>query len=217
MKYKKILLVLGGMYHDFEGFNHYLQNLMKPRGFTIEPTYNFDQLLSLPNNFDLLVSATSLSIHRPGQNDTGPELFSDTQVEALTAWVRDGGNLLGIHSATVIGKSNQQMVNLLGGRFIEHPPQFTFTVYPLSRSHPIIEGVEAFSVQDEFYKQEITQDSQIHLVAMDRGVVFPMAWTRNEGKGKVAVLSPGHHKLVWEQSMYQKLVVQSINWLSDQD
>jgi hypothetical protein len=42
-------------------------------------------------------------------------------------------------------------------------------------------GIEAFTVHDEFYVERQTADVQVHMVAFDRGVAYPMVW-RNEGR-----------------------------------
>ncbi len=69
---KKILLILGGMYHDFSGFSESMKDLLVPLGIQLEPTYDLDRLLGLDGDqIDLVMSYTSLSKHRPGENELG--------------------------------------------------------------------------------------------------------------------------------------------------
>jgi type 1 glutamine amidotransferase len=215
MTTKRILLLLGGIWHDFEGYTTALETLLSPEGWSIEPVYQMEKLTTLKeDNCDLVISYTCLGKHREGYNDTGPLGLTDEQITALSEWVRDGGKLLGIHSATVLGDSSTKLADLMGGEFIEHPPQFTFTVFPLSRVHPITQGVEAFSIKDEFYMQKVAADVQVHMVAFDRGIAHPMAWSKSFGKGKVAYLAPGHNPAVWNHPTFQKLTTQAIQWLA---
>jgi type 1 glutamine amidotransferase len=80
--------------------------------------------------------------------------------------------------------------------------------------HPITAGIEAFTVHDEFYIQTHTPDVQVHMVACDRGAAYPMVWSRTEGRGRVAHIAPGHSQEVWDLEPYQRLLLQTIAWLT---
>lgn len=215
MNRKRVLIPLGGMWHPFDGFAAAMKSLLEPAGYDVESSYDLDCLARLPDGgYDLVLSYTSLSKHREGMNDTGPEQLTDPQVAGLAGWVRAGGGLLAVHSATVVGNSDPAYEALLGGAFISHPPQFAFTVYPCVRAHPITAGVEAFTVHDEFYMQRYDASVQIHMIALDRGVAYPMVWTRDEGAGRVAHIAMGHSELVWALAPYQRLILQAAAWLT---
>ncbi len=215
MSTKRVLLILGGMYHDFEGFAAAMRLLLEGAGYAINPTYDLDLLTQLDrSDYDLVMSYTSLSPHREGHEDTSPETLADDQVSGLTYWVDTGGALLAVHGATVSGIPNPAMRALLGGVFISHPPQFSFMVYPMYRPHPITEGIEAFAVTDEFYVQEYDQSDDFHMVAIDRGVAYPMVWTREPGQGRVAHIAMGHGPAVWRLPQYQQLILQAVTWLT---
>jgi type 1 glutamine amidotransferase len=211
---KKILLLLGGMYHDFSGFTETTKDLLTLPQWELEPSYELDRLTNLDQEkIDLVISYTSLSKHRPGQNDTGPEKLTDNQVASLESWVQRGGGLLSIHCGTVVGESSPSLARLLGGQFIEHPPQFAYTVYPLSTAHPITDGVEAFTVHDEFYIERAEPEVQIFLTGIDRGVAYPMGWSKKEGQGRVAHVAPGHSPETWNHPIYRRLIIQAANWV----
>ena len=94
MSAKRILLILGGIYHDFEGFAGAMRLLLEGAGHSVEPTYDLDLLTQLDRSgYDLVMSYTSLSRHREGQTDTTPETLTDDQVRNLAHWVRTGGAL----------------------------------------------------------------------------------------------------------------------------
>jgi type 1 glutamine amidotransferase len=131
----------------------------------------------------------------------------------LTAWVRGGGGLLAAHSATTSARASLALRVLFGGMFVEHPPQSTFTVYPMYREHPITAGIEAFAVHDEFYMQLHEADVDVHMVGLDRGLAYPVVWTRGEGQGRVAHIALGHSEKVWALELYQRLMLQAIDWL----
>jgi type 1 glutamine amidotransferase len=211
---KSILILLGGLWHDFDGFASAMQSLLEPHGFRVEATYDLDRLLRLEeNHYDVVISYTCFSPHREGYNDVSPEKLTNAQIDGLASWVRNGGALLAAHAATVIGESDAALGELIGGVFVSHPPAFTFTVYPIFDEHPITLGIEAFTVHDEFYMETHTPAVQVHMVAFDRGVAYPMVWSKTEGHGTVAHIAPGHSREVWELKPYQQLLLKTIDWL----
>ena len=213
---KRVLLVLGGIYHDFEGFAAWAKPLLAENGYLLEATYDLDLLTRLDDSdYDLVMIYTSLSTHREGQPDTSPEYFTQEQMVALTKWVQAGGKLLPVHSASVAGRENPEQKRLMGGVFIEHPPQHSFMVYPLLPEHPITVGVGAFSVMDEFYIQDYEPPFDVHMVAIDRGKAYPMVWTKAEGEGRVAYIAMGHDQGVWDLAPYGKLMIQALDWLTN--
>jgi uncharacterized protein len=214
---KSILMLLGGQWHDFEGFGLFARSLVESRGAKAEATYDFDALKSLgEGRYDLVLSYTCLTSDEGGGKG-GPDRLTTAQSDALTSWIRSGGGLLAAHAATVIGQSDPSLGELIGGVFVSHPPQFAFTLYPVFEEHPITAGIEAFVVHDEFYVETHVSDARIHLVALDRGVAYPMAWSRIEGKGRVTHVAPGHSREVWELPSYQRLLLQALDWLAKGD
>lgn len=215
MAKRRILLLAGGIYHDFAGFEAALRPLVEKAGDALDATNDLDALLALDEGRpDVVIINTSLSKHRPDQDDTHPQRLTDAQTEALVAWVQAGGGYLPFHSATVSAEPNAELARLHGGVFREHPPLHTFAVYPTFLSHPITEGMQAFCVRDELYIQEYNEDVAVLLVAVDRGVAYPMAWTRQEGRGRVAHIALGHTSEVWASEPFRTLFLRTLDWLA---
>ena len=215
-KEKSLLFLLGGMWHDFDGFTNAMKPIFEAEGYRVESTYDLDILKHIDQySYDLLVSYTCFTKHRPDHNDTGPEKMTDDQLRGLTRWVREGGSLLAAHSATVIGDSDLELGRLLGGVFISHPQPFTFTVIPLTGEHPITAGLDAFEIQDEFYIQRYDPTVEMHMATLYEGKLHPMAWSRTEVKGRVVHIAPGHFPEVWNHPTYQRLMLQAAAWLTE--
>jgi type 1 glutamine amidotransferase len=213
-KEKSILILLGGTWHDFDGYASAMKVVFGAEGYRVESTYNLDVLTRLDQaGCDLVLSYTCLTKHRQGYDDTGPEKLTDEQVYGLSRWVQQGGALLAAHAATVTGDTNPLLGRLLGGVFISHPEPFSFTVLPLSARHPITNGILAFEVHDEFYIQEYDPSVEIHMTAIHQDVAYPMVWSRSEGNGRVAAVAPGHFPAVWTNPTYQRLMLQTAGWL----
>jgi uncharacterized protein len=211
---QNVLILLGGIYHDFAGFSAWAERVLSAAGCRVEATYDLERLRQLDPSTTLVISYTSLSLRPTGQAGDSPELLSVEQLGGLRGWVRQGGGLLSVHCGTVAGKSGAEYGELFGGVFVEHPPQFSFSVYPLNRAHPITAGIEAFSVHDEFYMQRLVGAVEIHMVAIDRGVAHPMVWSRGEGAGRVAHIAMGHSAQVWDLPAYRQLFLQASAWVT---
>jgi type 1 glutamine amidotransferase len=212
---KKVLILLGGTWHDFDGFAANMRPMLEGAGCIVESTYDLNRLTELDQSgVDLIISYTSLGQHREGYNDTGPEIMTTEQIRGLLGWVRAGGGLLAAHCATVLGESDPEMGELMGGVFVSHPPQFSFPVYPIAAEHPITAGIEAFSVHDEFYIEQLVAPVDIHMTAIDRGAAYPMVWSKSEGQGRVAHIAMGHSELVWNLPSYRQLMLQALDWVA---
>jgi type 1 glutamine amidotransferase len=205
----QILLFLGGTSHDFDGFSDKMGGFFEQSGWSVERTWDPDRLSSLSGP-DAVLQYTGLG-NSESKGQRGPEL-TPAQTKGLVGFVRAGGGLLSAHCATVISEENPELARLHGGRFLSHPPQFDFCVYPLSRPHPITEDLPSFVVHDELYYQEVASDVQIHAVAFDRGIAHPMLWTREEGTGRIVHVAPGHGPLVWAVDAYRRLMLQALEW-----
>ena len=214
MDSKKALMITGGTWHDFDGFAANMRPLVEGAGYSLKATQDLETLTGLDRmGVDLVISYTSLGKHREGYNDSGPEIMTLEQIRGLRTWVQAGGGLLAVHSATVLGDSDPELGELMGGVFVSHPPQFAFSVYPLISEHPITLGIDAFTVFDEFYVQRLVAPVEIHMVAVDRGIAYPMAWSRAEGKGRVAHVAMGHSEQVWNLPPYRQLLRQAMDWV----
>jgi type 1 glutamine amidotransferase len=209
---KRVLIVLGGQWHDFDGFAATIKPILESRGHSIETTYDLDALTRL-QGCDVVLLYTCLGGRQENDQPAAPGP-TGAQVVSLVNWVREGGALLAVHAATVAGQSSPALRALIGGVFVSHPPQFAFTIYPLPHEHPITVGLEAFTVHDEFYLQEYDASVQVHMVAVDRGVAYPMVWSKDEGKGRTAYIASGHGPEVWQLESYQRLTLQAIAWLT---
>jgi type 1 glutamine amidotransferase len=101
---KRVLILLGGMWHDFDGFSNSLQPVLEAAGWQVEATYDLERLTGLEHeDLDLVLSYTCFAKHGEGLENSGPEKMSEAQIDGLAAWVRKGGALLAAHSATVLG------------------------------------------------------------------------------------------------------------------
>jgi type 1 glutamine amidotransferase len=131
--------------------------------------------------------------------------------EAFAEYVRSGNGLLAIHSGTAGYTETTTLRALLGGIFIQHPPQCPVTIIP--KEGQFLADVPTFSAQDEHYFMALDDaEADICLLTTSEHGTQPGGWTRTEGEGRVCVLTPGHNVPVWLDPSYQIILDRLLRW-----
>ncbi len=135
----------------------------------------------------------------------------------LIEYVKNGGGLFGIHSATdtyrIGGKDRYEpYLEMIGGAFISHPwgSNETSVIVIEDRSSPITKGVWEYNtyMNDEIYMMDsqpydrsklrvlaslnLAKSPSAYKSAMRSDRDIPVIWIKNFGKGRVAYGSLGH-------------------------
>ncbi len=118
--------------------------------------------------------------------------ISNSQLNSLISYVNNGGRLFCIHGALASFKSSEGYIALIGAKFTGHDEIKDMN----------IEGDVAFKIKDELYKFEISGDCNVRLQCS--GV--PVYWTRRQGNGKIACLSPGHRTETFRNKEFVNLI-----------
>lgn len=128
---------------------------------------------------------------------------------ALIAYVANGGKLLCLHSG-IITAVHPETQPVYGGGFAHHPPadNLTYSAIPEKADHPIVQGVEPFTVFDEPYQFSFDPyiEREEFLTYSFEGKDWPAGWTHLYGLGRVVYLSLGHTGEVYENPQAQKLL-----------
>ena len=137
-------------------------------------------------------------------------------VDAIRGFVAQGKALVGIHNATDSFTDDPAFVQFIGGRFRTHPAQLNIETEIVDKAHPITEGLEDFSVWDELYIFADYAPENVHLLAQTRSYaeegVVPIAWTREEGAGRIFYISLGHNPSTLEDSSWRKFFQNGTEW-----
>lgn len=134
---------------------------------------------------------------------------------ALRDYVRAGGGLLVVHSGCAGYGAIEPMHALMGGHFTQHPPACEVRLEPVA-GHPLGVGVEpVFAVHDEHYFVEMADpNAAVFLHSHSVHGVQPAGWIREEGRGRVCVLTPGHTLPVWRHPSFQLLLANALRWVT---
>jgi type 1 glutamine amidotransferase len=162
--------------------------------------------------------------------DKQPPMSPDGKKAFLDA-IRAGKGFIGMHCATDTfhshGSTIDPYIDMIGGEFIVHGRQQKARI---DVADPAFPGARpfgsSFEILDEWYALKNLQDD-LHVIlvqntekmdkkqggdrAYDRPN-FPETWTRMYGKGRVFYTSMGHREDVWENPMYQGLLIGALNW-----
>lgn len=150
-----------------------------------------------------------------------------SRLAAFQRLAKRGGGLACIHwgMGTKTAGPIKNYVELFGGCHGGPDRRFKVTnsrVEPSDSPHPILQGIAAFDVHEEFYyalkfprgKPAITP--LVSITADEKTWPVGWAWTRADG-GRSFGFSGGHFHKNWERKEYRRLVTQGILWTLKRD
>ncbi|MEZ0362372.1 ThuA domain-containing protein [Mycobacterium sp. pUA109] len=200
-------LVCGGQWHDFDYAR--LELLTELAAFEQVHTRVFDDY----DRIDALTSADLLITY------TCNRVPSSDQCSALSAFLARGGRWLALHgtNAYIVAASpgaghlfttpdiGGGVPELLGSRFLGHPPITPYAVTPTVPDHPLLRGIGSFEVTDELYISELHPPLQVlaHTRFVGESTGFadghtsvdeprPVLYLKRHGAGTVCYFTLGH-------------------------
>lgn len=213
----RVHVVTGGRWHDFDYARAQLGELLAARD--VETVDHRDWPGGIDAG-DVLVSYTC-------------DLRPSGDVERrLVEFVERGGNWLALHATNsaldapepggprVFGTPDAfpQMSEVLGSRFLAHPPMAPYRVEVSAPEHPLVAGVEAFETRDELYVCQLYGELDVLLHTRFTGECpsFPLStvtadeprpvlYLRRQGAGEVVYFTLGHCRSLAELHELGKL------------
>jgi type 1 glutamine amidotransferase len=158
---------------------------------------------------------------------TGELPVTEQQKHDLLAWIKGGGALVGVHSATDTFYKWPEYGEIMGGYFDNHPWHEEVGVIVEDRTHPATTHLgERFRITDEIYQHRNWSRDNVHvLLKLDPDSVdltkkgvnrtdrdFGLTWTNTYGEGRSFYTAFGHRKEVWDDPRFQTLLVEGIRW-----
>lgn len=143
--------------------------------------------------------------------------------EAFLQWIADGAAFIGVHAAAdTFNKPApyQPYLSMVGAEFKTHGPQSWVVCNVEDGDHPATRHLgKARLVFDEIYQFKNYDRATLHgLLALDKHPNnrtpgdYPIAWSKNHGKGRVFYTALGHRPDVWRSLWYQEHVQGGIRW-----
>jgi type 1 glutamine amidotransferase len=139
--------------------------------------------------------------------------------------MHSAADTFGHHGARNKGKADPY-IQMIGGEFIVHGAQQEAKMDIVDDAFPGLKdgfGTHggSFTIKDEWYALKNFQDDlHVILVQNTAGMQgkmyqrpsYPATWARPYGKGRVFYTSMGHREDVWENPMYQGLLLGALAW-----
>lgn len=207
MSNKKILLIGDiheGAWHPLEGVQRELEKVLGGK-YQLSVTHNYDDLTTLSTaDYAACISYA----------DIWTRSLTSEQAAGLLKFVAGGGGLLAIHNGISLS-GRYELLQLIGARFVTHPPYQQLSFFPAKNEHPLLEGVEAFTVEEEPYQFEFDPFTPRNVILEYEyeGKRWPSAWEHPYGMGKVVYLHPGHTGDSLKPEAIRRLILNSLSWI----
>jgi type 1 glutamine amidotransferase len=160
-------------------------------------------------------------------------------LDGLRAAIRAGTGMAGWHGGIADSyRNSSDYLHLIGGQFACHPGKhpdecvgdmsdnyvpYRINILPSARDHPIMRGLDDFDLVTEQYW--VLSDDYIDVLATTtqavrdwdpwtRPVVSPAVWTRQWGKGRIFVCTPGHRVEILENPNVRTIIQRGMLWAS---
>lgn len=137
--------------------------------------------------------------------------ISPAALDAFEGYVRAGGGVVALHSASASFKQSRRYAEVLGGRFVRHGRVEPVTLLPAGDS-PLFAGIPAFTLRDELYRHEYDPENRVHYTVTAGGESEPFAWTRRWGAGRVLYLAPGHTVEAMRDANLREIIRRGLAW-----
>lgn len=156
---------------------------------------------------------------------TGDLPIPDEARDALLAWVREGGALVGVHSASDTFHGFAPYREMIGGTFDGHPWTQEVRLDVRHGDHPAARHLgEVWTVDDEIYQFRdvrpeplrsvltLDPDSVDISLAREPSRVQPVAWWRDYGRGRVFYTALGHRDALWSDAAFLEHLLAAVDW-----
>jgi uncharacterized protein len=166
-------------------------------------------------------------------NTTGNLPLPDKQ--AFLDWIKSGKGFVGMHSAADTFHGFAGYLDMLGAEFKTHAAQLEVQPIQQDTECPACAHLgKDWKVYDEIYQMQKFDPAKVHgLLTLDKRPdvrdpspgIYPIAWCKEYGKGRVFYTSLGHREDVWDPNWtkdrknpkevaeaYQKHILTGIKW-----
>lgn len=130
-----------------------------------------------------------------------------------------GGALLALHAAPICFDDWPGWRDLVGAAWrwdrSHHPPLGEVHVR-VGGPHPLVDGLDDFTILDEAYGfMDLADDVEPLATARHGGVDHPLLWARRVGAGRAVTSTLGHGAESFDHPTHREILRRSVRWLLD--
>jgi type 1 glutamine amidotransferase len=162
-------------------------------------------------------------------NSNNEAFSSDAQRDAFKHYIESGGGFVGIHSASGSERDWPYFWSVLGGKFVAHPRQQSFTVHVVDPHFPAARNLPAqFAWTDECYfsdhlnpdihpvlvtdREKLSSLEQMKIDVASFPNPLPLAWYHNFDGGREFYIALGHNKEDYANPILYGIIEDGILW-----
>lgn len=181
------------------------------------------------DGFDVAIENTTAAFADPSVHDLSlvVPIYTMSRIEKdevsnLVAAVRGGVGLGGYHGGMCDAfRDSVDYQFMCGGQWVAHPGNIIdYRVNILQRDDPIVAGIEDFSYRSEQYYMHVDPSNEVlatttfdgRYADWIDGVVMPVVWKRQHGKGRVFFSSLGHTADEFAIPEMRAILRRGLNW-----
>ncbi len=224
----RALIVSGGVGHAFDETSARLAELFAEDGIDSETTDDVEAAfagLEGDGAPDLVtVNALRWRMHAERYATQRAEWqfqLGDKGRQGIIGFLRAGGGLLGVHTASICFDDWPEWGRILGGRWnwdrSAHPPLGPVSVRVIEGDE-LVAGLADFETLDEVYGfLDVEADVDVLMVSSHGGVDHPVMWRHSYGGSRVVYTSLGHDLSAYESPSLTTSLRRSARWVARLD
>jgi len=220
---KRVLAILGDAYHAPAYLDAALVGRLRKAGWQAETVIDYNVPWNEFGKYDLIILSREgreyVRYYR--ERDADPpnrgeaRWLTPAQEDRFEEYVQGGGRLFLYHDGFGAYPKGNGVSRVARAYFIRHPPIVPIQVKPTGKMPELTQGVTPFEVADEEYEVEMDENQTsvfLESTSPEHGR-HAQGWAHSYGKGKVAVLIPGHSVATINHPMIQRCIQNCLDWL----
>ena len=150
------------------------------------------------------------------------EVMDGAQQAAFRRFIRRGGGFVGIHAASTAEQDWPYWAELVGARFVSHPPIQPATIRIEDRDHPSTERLpRPWARSDEWYEFDRNPRVDVHVLATvdestyeggGMGADHPISWCQRFRGGRSWYTAMGHIPGSYSEPAFRRHLLGGIRW-----
>lgn len=211
----KVLFICDDLWHPAEVLMRGLSSLQK-EGYELDFVRTAKDILTpaMLREYPVVVNAKGNAVNAANSEPWFEPTVTEVMPEDFAQYVEEGGGFVALHAGNTYRRDKlKSFCDLIGNSFQGHPLRCPVTVEPVG-FHPILDGVEGFAERDEHYQiGDLAEDIDVFLkTKSEPGGTQVAGYTRNIGKGRLCVLTPGHTLAMLQNRNFQRLFMNAVDW-----
>ena len=217
------LILSGGPAHDYARTSAMLTDILSEAGVTSEIHEDFDVVENgRIQEFDVLTlncARTTFASQAQWREEWGFELSGRARRE-IRVFLRRGKGLLALHAAALCFDDWPEFREILGAwwewGYTTHPAIQEHGMRVRTDAHPVVDGIEDFTIFDELYINLRLAAPIEPLMESDwEGSAHPMLWVREHGPARIFYCALGHGPEAFANPAYRSLIQHGAQWVTE--